>query len=415
MFGIRMQAPFCVLAALLLGACAASPPGGGNDSADAVSGRSEGKVTGQQSVHGADFSDLIEFKVDSALPIMGLNPDGKDALLKSHLSVGVDDDLLRYRASWSMESGDVLLTDDADTASPTRFGGQQFGQNLKLRLPDLAGAPLSLGFTTEMRNDLMVSGYTQSERERANLNWSPGPATVNVEWVGVATAFDPFLALNCDLKSTIKLPTHDKGKKHSEALRLSGRACRVVTGDSRYAGIEAQTWGLGYVWNRPERQSEVLLSVIDPLWAHDVGNRDIEPSYELDLRHRRNFGNWSAKALLSVRQATFRDATALVAPDDSDNVGNTWWAANASLIWHLPEASLSASWAKGIDRLWFMPDVGQSSDRFGLALNLSRWFRTLIPDASPKLAMNWHWSRVYTLEHTAIGNNSLSLNMALMF
>jgi hypothetical protein len=85
------------------------------------------------------------------------------------------------------------------------------------------------------------------------------------------------------------------------------------------------------------------------------------------------------------------------------------------LSWQLPEASLSANWAKGIDRLWFTPDSGQGSDRFGLALNLSRWVESLMPASSPQLAMNWNWSEVRLLDADVTQNHSLKLDFVLMF
>jgi hypothetical protein len=252
-----------------------------------------------------------------------------------------------------------------------------------------------------------------SQRERAKLNWSPGPATVNVQWVGTAAAFDDSIALSCDLQSTLRLPTHE-GSDHSEWLRFSGRDCIVPDEGTHYGGIEAQTWGMSYVWDRPRRQSEARLSVIDPSWPGEAELAGIGPGYELGLRHRRTFGALSASALVSLRRIPAM-ARATIADSVYGRGDDTAWSANASLQWQLADASLSANWATGIDRLWFAPDAGQQSDQFGLALNLSRWIETLMPRSAPQLAMNWEWSEVRLPTAGSIGSNSVRLDVALMF
>jgi hypothetical protein len=213
----------------------------------------------------------------------------------------------------------------------------------------------------------------------------------------------------------VRLPVEERAAR-SEALRLSGRSCFVPLDGSPYDGTEAQAWGLSYVWSSAKRQSEAALSVIDPQWSADFDFHDVRPAYEFGLSHRRDFGYISAKGLVSVRQASLIDGVS--SPDlagDDISRQNTNWAANASLTWQLPDASLSANWARGVDRLWFTPDVGQRSDRFGLALNLSRWVESLMPESSPQFAMNWNWSEVRLLNAEATANHSLSLDIALMF
>ncbi|HEX5764942.1 MAG TPA: hypothetical protein VFY27_05190, partial [Woeseiaceae bacterium] len=256
----------------------------------------------------------------------------------------------------------------------------------------------------------LVDGSTRSQRERAKLNWAPGPASVNVQWAGNAAAFDNSVALTCDFQSTVLLPTHE-ASGHSESLLLSGRDCMLPEEGSSHAGIEAQAWGMSYTWDRPKRQSEALLAVIDPRWAGDGDLAGVGPGYELGLRHRRTIGTLSASALVSLRRAPALD-NAVAGPVLTED---TEWAANASLTWQRPEASLSASWATGVDLFWFTPEAGQQSDQFGLALNLSRWIEFLMPRSSPQLAMNWNWSEIRLPSAETIGSNSLRLDVALMF
>lgn len=397
----------CTLASLLLGACAASPPPRAVEAASPAPER-----TAQRRQTANEDAGLVSFAGSARL-----TPDDgdDDSLVASDFSLGIDD-LLSYRASWSVESGDILAAEPSRGANaplPTRFAGQHLGQELELDLPELAGAPLSLAASSEFRNDWMVSGSAQSQRERASLSWSPGRAKFDVLWAGTASLADGSTALNCDLQSSMKLPTH-QGSDHSEALRIYGRDCVVAADGKAYAGIAAHNWGLGYVWNRPRGQSEAVLSVIDPEWTRVLDFTGVGPGYELGISHRRDFGSLSAKALVSWRQAPGGELPADLAEHAYDaEVRNL--AANASLTWHLPEASVSASWAKGVDRLWFTPDPTQRGDRFGLAVNFSRWMEALLPEASPQLAMNWNWSEVRLNDAEVIDNNSLRLDIALMF
>ncbi len=411
----RPRTAFCAPVFLLLAACASSP-------ADS-SKKADGHVTaanaesGQAAAPGKDAPERIQLDLSGRTPLLMSRGD-RGALLASNLKLSVDDDLLQYRATYELEPGDILSVgtpDYAPASAPTRFAGQRLGQGVRLQLPEVAGAPLSLDLTTEIRNSWMIAGDTASQREHASLRWSPGRATVNVQWAGAAKAFDSSVALLCDVESTVRLPTHQSASR-SQAVQVFGRACVVAADDTPYAGAEAQTWGLGYVWSRAQQESEAVLSVIEPAWVRSAGIRDVEPSYQLGLSHRRDFGWLSAKALVSVRQSSLLEnmASADGTAGQIDTT-STDWAANASLTWKLPDASVSANWEQGVDRLWFTPETSQASDRFGLALNLSRWMESFAPDASPQFAMKWNWSRVRLPGDEVIRDNALRLDVALLF
>lgn len=148
------------------------------------------------------------------------------------------------------------------------------------------------------------------------------------------------------------------------------------------------------------------------LWSGYAESAGVGPGYELGLRHRRTFGTLSASALVSWRRApSVGDDVAADYVSDED----TDWAANASLTWQPADASLSASWATGMDRFWFTPEAAQQRDQFALALNLSHWIESVMPRSSPQLAMNWNWSEVRLPGAQTIGSNSLRLDVALMF
>ncbi|HZD52562.1 MAG TPA: hypothetical protein VE175_05905 [Woeseiaceae bacterium] len=357
---------------------------------------------------------VVRVEVDGGLPALTQRSFTDDRVVASGLDIGIENELLRYRAMYRLEAGDVFAFADTDGRPASRsasLGGQSFGQNVVLQLPDVAGAPLSLDVTTEIRDRWLLAGETQSEGQRARLEWSPGPAMIDMQWTGSEARFDASLALSCDFESTLKLPVGN-GPGHSQALRLSGHQCVIAQGNA-YAGTPAQTWGLGYVWSGAAQQSEAHVRMIDPTWTEDAVELDIDPGYQLGLSHRRDFGSLSAKALVSVRQTAALRSDRFVA--GNANVAETNWSANASLTWRLTDASLSASWAQGVNPLWFAPEAPEQRDRFGLAVDLSSWFESLAPGSSPELAMRWDWSQVRLPGKEAIGDSSLQLDLALLF
>src|SRR5690606_15421225 len=148
------------------------------------------------------------------LPMLDLGAADGNALLASRMGFGLDDDLLRYRASYRLEAGDVFsLADGAAAASgtPSVLAGQRFGQDVMLRLPELAGAPLPVGVTAEVRNSWQRAGEAQTQRERGTVEWSPCRATLRVQWTDRAQAFDPALALQCNVESSLGVPLYAEG------------------------------------------------------------------------------------------------------------------------------------------------------------------------------------------------------------
>lgn len=398
--------------ALVLGACASAVP----DRARVAAPEPAVAVdeAGEGSCRPTDATELVKVDLDGALSRLGGGHHG-EALLETDLSVGLAADSLRYEASYSLERGDVLSVIEADTgrtAAPTRLTGQSIGQRLELDLPELAGSPLSLGFDNKFSSAWLVSGYSESRHSTADLHWSPGPAAVDVEWSGTRLPFDASTALACDLRSTIRVPTHE-GSGHSEGVSLTGGKCSIAARDGPFADVTTRTFGLHYEWKHPGRASTAELKVIDPAWDRYDVQWNADPGYELGLSHRRDFGSLSARAVVLLRQASIWDGAA--PPGELRTASDSSWATTTSLTWKLPHASVTANWARGEDPLWFTPEIGERRDRFGLALNLSQWVRTLLPDASPKFAMNWNWSRRYRPEQDADGANSVSLDVGMMF
>lgn len=365
----------------------------------------------------ARFVGPVSFSVDSALPLVQRDAESWFA---SSLSVGGSGSPLSYTASYSLKPGGVLDAEELERSLdvPQQLGGQQIGQNMRLQLPALAGAPLALDFSHESSDMWTLAGsYTRQQRQVAGLSWKPQLAAFTVQWAGAAAGRDGSLALDCGLRGQVRVPAPSRsGRAH--ALRFSGRACQVVSANARYAGLAAQTYGAAYLWSKGERESMLSLSAIDPVWQQGAPGSDIEPSYELGLTQSRHFGAWTAKALLAVRRAAAWDGTAL-AVDDVDAVvepeRDTAWTTTATLTRQLPALSVSASWAHGADPLWFMPDIGQQADRFGLAMDFSRWAQAVVPDLTPTLAMSWHWTQARTRQDERIGDRQLKLQLSVLW
>lgn len=387
--------------ALLQAGCAASP---------AASGPAAPAARVLPATPGEQRSPLA-FDLAGGSPMLDIGGEDGDALLATRLDFGLDDDLLRYRATYRLEAGDVFsFADDpaAAGATPSILAGQHFGQDVVLRLPELAGAPLSFGLTAEVQDRWQLAGEAQTGQERAQVEWSPWGATVRVQWSDRGQEFDPSLALQCNVESSLGLPFFTQDQ-HGPELRVSGRDCVVADGTA-YAGLPVRTWGLGWSWSGAARQSTARVRVIEPAWSAGSLIAESDPGYQLGLSHRRDFGALSAAALVAVRQSP-----ALLA-DGRGPGPATRWSTNASLTWHLADASVSADWAQGIDPLWFTPEAPATQDRFGLALDLSRWIENVAPGAaSPALGMRWNWSERQGPGAGAVDENSLELNVSLLF
>lgn len=393
---------------MMLAACATSSPERADKNSSPVAAPS------QAAPESPSWPAAVRFDIDSALPIFKEMREN-EALLASRVNASVDQDLLQYRASWSVEPGDVLKPGEGEAAKrtpATHLGSQQLGQRLSLRLPELAGSPVSLGISTEFRNELLVTGHRQLQREQATLDWSPGPATVAVQWAGAATPQNAGTALTCDLRSTVRVPTH-QGEDRSEGLMLSGGACSVTADGSPYAGVDTGTWGLGYAWDQPDSKTEVVLSIIDPAEVSADSYQKSSPGYEFGVSRRRDFGPLSAQLRISLREAPAWEHAASAGLHHG--YADAGWATQTSFTWNLSYAALSANWANGVDPLWFTPEPGRKSDRIELALNLSRWLQSVVPEASPQLAMNWNWSQVKPPGEGVTGYNALKLDVALYF
>lgn len=394
MAGLHLRAVAIAFFMVTVSACASAPP----------------STDGNYRPTDASKLFTVDFDGESA------GQTGSKSLVTGDLGVDLGADRLRYKATYSLVRGDILSTLVADDASspptPSTFGGQQIGSELELRLPDFAGAPLSIDYSSHMSDSWQTSGYSQAHSRYANLSWSPGPVAVVVHWSGSSLPFGGGTALNCDLRTSIEVPTY-KGSGHSESLGIHGARCRIAADGTPYADATTSTFGLDYAWDRPNLHSEAQLSVIDPGWVQGDPFRTLEPGYSLGLTQQREVGPLTATATVTLRHTSSRETAAA---DHAEVLeADSGVATDTSLTWKLPLASLSAHWASGADPLWFAPEPSAESDRFGFALNLSSWVETFMPSSSPKFAVNWDWSRVRRPDDNVVGDNSIMVDVSLLF
>jgi hypothetical protein len=386
----------CVLlASALLAACASPQPQG-----EPAVARSVGPV---------------DFGVHGALPLVHTR---RDPLLSSRVGVGMSDAGLRYDASYTVEPGDLFFeaATQPGAAPSQRLAGQKVDQNFSMRLPPLGGAPVGLRYSTQARELWTLSGdRSEQQRQLANLDWAPRLAKLNLQWAGGSAAADTHLALGCELRGTVRVPLQT-AEAQSHALRISGRDCRVLASDQRYSALAAETWGIAWGWTQPERETEVLLSVIEPSWKDVHDRQPIDPSYEFGVSHRQDHGHWSARTLVAMRHTTAWD---LSAPMDASGYyfsdPDSFWTASASLTRHLPVVSISATWAHSADPMWFMPEIGQRKHRLDMRFDLSRVVAPLLPDATPQLAMHWNWSQARSRHDAVTEERAVRINMAVVW
>lgn len=380
-----------LMAAALLSACASTPSGEAARLSPAA------------------LASEVEIGIDGAWPLVDTR---SDPLFAGRVGIGDDAARLHYHATYMLEPGDVFAN---PTAPPQRFGGQRFGQELRMLLPAVAGSPLSLKFRGEARDVWQTDrGIVEQQRQVAKLEWSPGLASLDLQWgAGDATAHSQ-LALDCALRGTLRMSLPHGSAAAVPAMRVTGRDCLVRTSDPRYSELAAAAWRVAFAWHSSETQTELRFSVIDPDGGAAMLHQEIDASYELGLSHRRALGDWSTEARVAMRYAPSWDLSARLAgtgayASDTD----AYWMAKMSLTRHLPAVSLSANWSHSADPMWFMPEIGQQTHHLDVRLDLSRLLAAVAPEVNPQLSMQWNWSEARSRANAVAGDNTIQLNMAV--
>lgn len=382
-----------LMAAALLSACASTQPGG------------------PPRLSPAALASGVEIGIDGALPLVDTR---SDPLFAGRVGIGDDSAPLRYHATYMLEPGDVFAN---PAAPPKRLGGQRFGQELRMRLPAVAGSPLALKFRAEARDVWQINrDIVEQQRQLAKLEWSPGLVNLDLRWVAGDATADSQLALDCGLRGTLQMPLPHGSAASAPAMRVTGRDCRVLTSDPRYSELAAETWGVALAWHGSEIQTELLFSVIDPDGGEGALRQEIDASYEFGLSHRREHGDWSTEALVAMRYAPSWDLSARLGgtgayASDTD----AYWMAKMSLTRHLPAVSLSANWSHSADPMWFMPEIGEQKHRLDVRLDLSRMLASVAPEVNPQLSMQWNWLEARSRADAVTGDNTIKLNMAVVW
>ncbi|NHA15433.1 hypothetical protein [Thioalkalivibrio sp. XN279] len=356
----------------------------------------------------AALTSGVEIDIDGALPLVDTR---SDPLLAGRVGIGDESAALRYHATYMLEPGDVFA---GQTAAPKRFGGQRFGQELRMRLPAVAGSPLALKFRAETRDVWQTDrGIVEQQRQLAKLEWSPGLARLDLQWGTGGAMADSQLALDCALRGTLQMSLPNGSAAAGPAMRVTGRDCLVRTSDPRYSELAAATWGVALAWRSTEYETELLFSVIDPGVGEATLRQEIEASYQFGLSHRRAHGDWSTEGLVAMRYAPSWDLARLREAGAYASDTDAYWMAKMSLTRHLPAVSLSANWSHSADPMWFMPDIGEQKHRLDVRLDLSRLLAAVAPEVNPQLSMQWNWHEARSRADAVTGDNAIKLNMAV--
>jgi hypothetical protein len=402
-----MRTPLIALLPLVLAACAAGPQRAARATEAPVPESDSTLIAVNGS--GSMLLGTVALDVAGTLPAAEAPTNAK---LAGRFSVSAAQPV-RYQLDYSLTPGDVLAQPSRDVVSAglARIGAQYFGHSLELEAPSVAGAPLAIRLRSESADDWTTSSHSRLQRELVEMSWAPLGATLGLQWFDAPQVLDPSLALGCRVRGHLDLPLEDEGAGYTRALGVAGQYCDVFTIDGRYASLDARTWRVARVWRGPERESQLLLSMIDPVWQDDVASPDIAPGYQLGVRTRRSYGAWSAAAGAYVRDA---GAWALPAPTDADaGTFDLDYATDATLMRRLGDALLSTTWALGSDPLWFLPDGGDSTRRIDLSLDLSRWAQALMPDVTPRMGVSWNWWETRSSIGSVTGDTALMLQLSM--
>lgn len=331
------------------------------------------------------------------------------ALLATEFGLGKRTSPLSYRASYSMLPGDVVTALGTDISrAPTGIARRVARHQISVHAPKFAGAPLQLDLTTEASGQWTTSGYRTGERERAQLKWSASIAELSLEWDGEGAPRDHALALDCDVKGSLRFPMANAASGAKRGFTLSGRDCLVRAASTPFDRLEARYVGVGYAWRPAGQQNELRLALIDP--GAVTGALDYGAGYELGIRHTRQAGSWRASAQAMLRQPALQSAA--VRTRSGAVHADSFWAADTSLAREFEHLSLSASWMHGNDPLWFVQDGGTRTDRFALALDLSEWASQWLEHFNPRMAMSWKWSKVERRQ-LRTSSNEVALNFEM--
>lgn len=312
---------------------------------------------------------------DSALHRGALD---RQPLLEGGLKFRAPDRLLNYDAGYVLKPGGNLLQNDVNaTGSATTtslLGGESFGQEVHTRLPFFE-APLLFGAQDRYRGLLTPQGT--SAMRTAQLNWSPQPANFGLQWsTPDALAPQPF---ECSLRGSIDVPGTAIAAGSEDALKLTGRGCRVVAPDRGIANLDVNAYSAAWQWRAAAGDNGVHLTMIE-LQRHQA---DTAAAFEVGASRTQKRGALSAKTSVAVRRAT----------DPLSRREATAWSARATVSRQFEGVAVSASVQHAPDPLWFVPASTSGGNRFELGFDFRRWIDTLLSTPHIGMGLTWSWTQ----------------------
>ncbi len=345
-----------------------------------------------------------DLSLDGAVPFLTAS---SAPLLSSKVSLQAMESLLSLHADYALSPGDVLNPGDAarwnQKTLPQSVGAQSMGQEARLRLPQLSGAPLMVSMRYRQQDRWLIAGATQDIQQAVNLQWEPSYAAFQLNWMQQGKQLDPRLALDCPVDGAVKVPLRP-ASEHL-ALRVGGRSCSVQLPADLAAQLDAYTWSAALQWSDAQRRAALRAQVIEPGPAPGYDNSAMVPlssAYELSMQHEQSLGDWDASASVAWRRPP--SATGY---EDGAN-----WVADAKLRRDLRALAVVARWSNG-DRLWFVPEAGVRSDDLALSLDLSRWAAGLWPGAMPTMELSYQYQRARAASSAIYQDDSILWRMSV--
>lgn len=358
----RLPAIALASAALLAG-CASTAPTAADDSAAARG---------------------LRLKADSALQRRVID---RDPLLDGSLQFAAPAQWLNYDARYSLqpvlpEAASDGVRRDIAVAPEQMLGSESLRQRLQVALPFLLDQPLRLEAEDQYRGLLGSQAPTVSRS--AQLRWAPAAVALGLRWTAddgpAATA-----PLRCQLDGAIELPGAVLTGRDGDALRLGGRGCRAQSAERGLVEALAVS-SYSASWQRRGRKSDsgLHLLMMEPAASLPGADTRPAPGYELGLSRAQRWQRWTAQSSVALRHAGTRVRVERGEPLD--------WSAKATLRTELPQASLSASYQRAADPLWFLPGVAAIGNSVELGLGLDRWIARQLTVPNVGLGMVWRRS-----------------------
>lgn len=361
-----------LLVAAQIGGCATTAPGV-DDPAAGTGLRLTADSALQRRV--IDRDPLLDGAVQYAAPARWLNYDARYSLqpvLPAQASDGVRRDI---------------------AVAPTQLlGSESLRQNLRLALPFLLDQPLRLEAEDQYRGLLGAQAPTVSRS--AQLQWAPAPVALGLRW----TADDGIAAstpLQCQLDGSVELPAALLTGRDGDALRFAGRGCRAQSAER---GLPEALSVASYSasWQRRQRNadSSLHLLMIEPAAHPQLADSHTAPGYELGLSRAQRWQRWTAQSSVALRHA----GSSLASGPGGGLAGTAErgepldWSAKATLRTELPQATVSASYQRAADPLWFLPGMAAIGNSFEFGLGLDRWIARQLTMPNVGLGMVWRRS-----------------------